>query len=565
MPLEGFMEIIKESDFWGQHSELFPEATHLLCELKEDIIQPATVSEVRILQPQGFGSHRFAEHEPCSLADRPMTENTAKVFWDLDDVTDGHDGKVLLIRVKEQFPRLNADWTFNKHSRMLIMDTPRNGDVKFLELFSGGVGGWAVGIRFIATHLGIPCRTLAVESDLDVLQYYAVTHDSVLIPAEEKIMKHILAFSNKVAVHAEVYDEALIKPISDWNADIATLSPPCQPFSGAGNEQGLESVQGQAFIEALSRCKLWRIPILLLEQAPGFPRHRHYHWVVRQLKAAGYEIRWQQVVEAAQFCATFRPRWLCMATLNHSQEVQLCPFQPWNQHPTRTPKDMDTILTHDALQVTALRLSPSVVALSSRYDMLPSGSKSQFRPDQPAADIFASRLKDGGQTLPTFMAMYGSQRCLSEEKLKAKGLMSHYHQPADGEARFWHPAEVALHHCAHSTVVLPRKETLAWKIEGNQISPVHALLLLLNALNQLPTRVMSVDVPSIIETFWDNRMTNSNTAVQLGQTFMHVHSTKHPPFNEQQAQAIEELALQVDQFSLPPYMGWHRQVCFFPS
>lgn len=244
MSLGAYHDIIKESDFWGQHQELFPDRTNLLCHISiQENLEAKSITSLAVLQPMGYGSRDYNQQKLTQLPDRKMTEKETTIFWETTDHVQAFTGKVLLYQITEQYPRITADWTFDSRSRFLIVEPNRQGPLKMLELFAGGTGGWGVAMRHLQEHASIPSQIVAVDTDLEVLQYYAASHDTILITAQEKIIRDILTTKKHVAIHAHVYDEELIQPISQWAPDFATLSPPCQPFSGAGSEQGLNSVQ----------------------------------------------------------------------------------------------------------------------------------------------------------------------------------------------------------------------------------------------------------------------------------------------------------------------------------
>ena len=103
------------------------------------------------------------------------------------------------------------------------------------------------------------------------------------------------------------------------------------------------------------------------------------------------------------------------------------------------------------------------------------------------------------------MSMYGKQHELSDEYLVARGLLTHFLQVEGNHIRLWHPVELLVMHGVFGTQFLPCEWDVCYRHLGNQIMTVHALLVLANACNMLPS-CPDLDVPGVFRQFADQHL-----------------------------------------------------------
>lgn len=68
-----------------------------------------------------------------------------------------------------------------------------------------------------------------------------------------------------------------------WHAivqsiDILTVSPPCQPWSRAGSELGLETADGRLILQMLVQCHFLNPAIICLEEVASNTSHGYRHF-----------------------------------------------------------------------------------------------------------------------------------------------------------------------------------------------------------------------------------------------------------------------------------------------
>eukprot|EP00435_Cladocopium_sp_Y103_P026139 s341_g6.t1 len=233
--------------------------------------------------------------------------------------------------------------------------------------------------------------------------------------------------------------------------------------------------------------------------------HEHSRLILTQLQAAGYRIRWNRTIDASAWTCANRNRWLCMATLMHDPCIDFDRFDMWPISQQHTPcNDMDTILNLPAHVMEKLTIPSDVQSISSKPEYLPLGQRNMTKTD--LASVWKSRCFSGHTTLPTFMAMYGSQHALSHDLLKTRGCYAHYYQPEHQAARFWHPTEIAMHHLVWDAISTSTDLKLGWQIVGNQIATPHAALMLVNALNAMPQRHPKIPIEQFFQALWNDRL-----------------------------------------------------------
>eukprot|EP00435_Cladocopium_sp_Y103_P033234 s2908_g8.t1 len=472
-------------------------------------------------------------------------------------------GKMLLWNIRDSFPDgqtwtptssdLHIHWHVDKHSQVLLLED-QPGPVRFLEMFSGGHGGWGFACRFIRQFTQVPSQIIALEYDQATIAHYAIHHGAVLVSGDSPLPKGLIESGLNVAIHADVTARAWVPQVAAWRPDIAVISAPCGPWSKAGQESGFFSPCGLLFSEAIAQLRWIRPKVILIENVPGFMTHAHSQLILKQLQAAGYRIRWSRAIDASAWTCVSRNRWLCMATLLHDPIVQFERFDMWPASTQHTPQEMDTILHLPDHVLSKLHVTEDIRKVSSKAEYLPLGQRNMIMPDANA--VWKSRCYTSEQTLPTFMASYGSQHAIAHEHLRKKGCYAHYFQPDDSPARFWHPAEIALHHLVWEAISTSADLRLSWQIEGNQIAVPHAALMICNALNALPTRHPPIAIHQLFHALWDHRLKASELVFKHHELFDICHHIHCNRFDETALGHVQDLLINIKQGTCHAQVMW---------
>eukprot|EP00438_Fugacium_kawagutii_P027555 Skav207074 [mRNA] locus=scaffold1909:297835:302331:+ [translate_table: standard] len=385
-------------------------------------------------------------------------------FGESDFIVDDHD--TIVLHVPERCP---------------TSDQP----LRFLELFAGGIGGWASAVNLLRECCHQQIQVVALEHDIHCAFGYAISHHAVLIDGSQRIAKdHFVNHSQDHIIHGDLWDKAWLPAICFWQPDIASISSPCQPWSSAATGVGLGSRDGLLLPEAIAIMKIIRPRILVIEQVGGFAGHEHQKLILRQLRWAGYLLRWGKSVDLQAVSPAKRVRWLAIAIRMQDPSIAKPPFQCWTPRDHVTPKNFDAVLQGSEACDERLQISPAVLQMAQDYQLLPPSKRKR----QTREQVLQSRCTSPDEVPPCFMASYSTQHDIRRSLLETKGLFVHFfHDPQSVDPpRLWHPVEVLCLHSAYGSIYLPHDWSVTWKIIGNHIATPHALLLIFHALQSLP-------------------------------------------------------------------------------
>jgi site-specific DNA-cytosine methylase len=414
-------------------------------------------------------------------------------------------GKMLLWDVKDSYPKLDGSaWTIDSETLLLPLSPKPCPPLHVLEAFSGGYGGWKHGCRFLKDHFRIPMQTVALDHDFPSCVSYAMTHNATLIDAKTAKSKiDFSAFSGDFVIHGDIDDDSWVTSICNWGVHLMTISSPCQPWSSAAAGLGLHSDQGCLLPTAILKCRQFRPVAILLEQVNGFSTHEHKAICLKVLKHVGYQLAWQRVIDAAQFGATTRIRWLALAINRHTSQIQRLPFKMWPDFGVFDPVMLDAVFTNPVPDFDSLHVTQLMLSCAKDTTMLPPFMK-KFK-NCSGDEILKARISLPSDVQPTVMAKYGQQHLMTRSTLENKGYYGHF-LDHEGTLRLWHPAELQMSHITYGEVFYMHDLTKTWTMTGNMITCPHAVLLLANAINMLPELQVSLEIREVFDALFQNRL-----------------------------------------------------------
>ena len=544
--LTDFNEIIRESDIYGTiGTSWFTPRTNLLVDIPANtVLSDSGLFTATVWMASGAS---FNQMQMGIFPQSAMKELEADIVlnWGKNQTQPLPTGKTLLWNVAEVFPveqPHHAQWIIDDNSKIYNWNVETSGPLRILELFSGGHGGWAYAIRYLQHAYQYGCQTFAVDNDLRAVQTYSITHGASIVNGGQPLPSCLMSKTNHVVAFADITGEHWLKFVSGWRPDVATISAPCQPWASTGEGKGLACQVGRLLPESLVVCRKLRIPIIMIEQVPGFPVHPHATLIQQQLRAFGYSTQWSRVIDSGDFGCASRKRWLTIASLIHEPSIipKQCVSWPSGICP-KTPIQCGSIVDFNDEILKTLEITETAKRVASDQRFLPKGQRSNQRINPEV--VLASRASDGTTTLPTFMAMYGRQHDLSQDQLLRSGYLGHFHKSHNGNIRCWHPLEIALHHTVWDSCATPTDLIEGWKFQGNQITMPHAVLVLANAINMIPHRACSIPIHEALQGMWDSRLTNENSKiVSVGKTLV-LTSLDNDSFDsdfQQHCQSLDE-------------------------
>ena len=472
----------------------FASNRHLLAKVTgHEMFQNRMKLKVEKWRPDGFGFHeRGRQH--IFMPDEEVVDNTC-ILWQSTQTLPEIGVKAWFLNVEdEQFLSSNLDlgYVFNDKSKWFPKPNAKpTMDVRMLELFAGSFGGWKHAAKIITAKTDCDIQTVAVESSQDLAKSFAISHACNFVDIGNVKNMPVDLFVHSPAswiICTDVRDRDLLEPLARWAPTLVSLSAPCPPWSSAGRQGGLSRPEGMLLIETILHLRWLNIPIMAVEQVAGFENHPDKEVVLRAAHHTGYKLVWSRVVDLLDVTKVARNRWLAVFTKVHSGIPQI-PSQVWTKQ-DRSKMPNPTILLPP--EMAAQMFLPEEVVRMAR-DPAYLKHKGKQLPGTFEFDVLGLRTFSGG-TVPCFMARYGSQHLLDDALLRDKGYHSHFVQDLrTNQARFWHPAEIAIMHGFVEPLHIIQDHFLAWLGLGNQIAMPHALLALTNVMVRIAEGFPSID------------------------------------------------------------------------
>ncbi len=348
------------------------------------------------------------------------------------------------------------------------------------EAFAG-LGGWSFGAEWCGVE-----PALLVELDSITAEACAKSHQIPLHDIDSAMqLVSQLSLPDRFVLQADVIDIRTHMIASIMGVAMWLASPPCQPWSKAGWQRGIESDEGAAFIKFVYLTGLGKARCLNLENVPGLPDHCHFGLLKQALFEAGWSLEASHVDQVYPLLPVMRQRWLATCVrfdinIKHDAKcsVEKMVFPESAPYFGRENSIAKFGCVHKDLPRWVLdACTPPDKAMQAMCDpaLLPMKHRIPNYLKMQDLDVLALRVISSRRPLPNVMANQGSQHKLSENLLMEKGL--HAYLLNDGEhLRFVSPFEIGLAMGFPSTIQLPIDFAIAWKIVGNSLSIPHASL-----------------------------------------------------------------------------------------
>ena len=265
--------------------------------------------ETVVCRPEGGSSSCSLQEFPRFQTDEEIA--TKRFQWEHPTSPDAL-GKTFLVGAK-MLTGQAVDFMIPAECIVMPLAHVAPGPLKILELFAGGVGGWRMACDFLSNACSMDFRVLAVEADPLCAFHYACSHGVPLVAGPNFDHFDFMQCSSHAVLVDHVENHAWWPVAARFGADIITISSPCQPWSSAGAETGLNSEGGCALAHAIALAKFTRPKLIVLEQVLGFMTHAHHRLVVNLLLWAGYQIVFARALDFAAVGPSARPRWIAIA------------------------------------------------------------------------------------------------------------------------------------------------------------------------------------------------------------------------------------------------------------
>eukprot|EP00438_Fugacium_kawagutii_P010390 Skav220390 [mRNA] locus=scaffold639:176082:181550:- [translate_table: standard] len=488
---------------------LFPDESTILGRvISRKLHEDRIILTIEQFSPEGWGVECFSQD--IFSVPQDVVLQTQTMQWDKSQQLPEMNRKYWFKHVRQI--DLHVNFVFHAHSLCLPVhsELPVNRPVHHLELYAGGLGGWKAATQFLERYFGdMSFNTIAIEHDRELAVAYALSHASNLIHMDGEIPFDMLMNGEDWIIVGEASADEWQQAVTHWQVDCCTISAPCPPWSGATTAPGLSHHNGRLFLKSVLDCRYWRQHMILIENVPGFASHGHKQWIERALRMIGYKLNWQGVINVATTLRTNRPRWLAVATRVHADFSPVL-IRNFSMEVPPSP-ELKVKFPLCAFNFQKLLLDDQTHQVAS--DPRAAGFLRTPDPRTPE-HVFSMRIYDEHQICPTFMAKYGTQHLLDERHLMTNNYYGHFlkEEVSERGCRHWHPAEVLLKHGCTGSASLWDNHEQRWLLLGNMITPVQALVPLLQFLNQL--RSESIDIQHVLQEYQTYRLSVDHVTFQ---------------------------------------------------
>lgn len=484
-----------------------------------------------------FGLSLEATRRGALNLDEEGPLGTYKFLWDISQ--NRPSSRFWILEADLDDSMLISDFRVGRDATILPLGDFATDQFRCLELFAGGYGGWHFATTLIEKFWDKQIRVTAIDNDLEACRNYAITHDVKLISGTRMLSTDLLhKFHGDCIIHCDISSKFWLPLVTNWRPHCVCISAPCPQWSLSGMAKGLDSFEGLLFAESIALCKFIQPKVVIIEQVAGFAQHSHKMWILKTIANAGFRVVWSKTIDINSICPTHRPRWI--AILMHQSafesEVSSKMIKLWQQSDFPSPLRFGSVFAED--MATDSRLFPDDAArriLESR-EFLPPNKRCRV------SNPFENRVQSKDVQTQTFMASYTSQHCLSDDHLRQKGCFTQLIQSDFDIGRYWHPGEVFMLHLGISHFYIDGNWKNAYKFLGNQISVVHAIFGLVNAINLVwkPSPQISIEVMTYAIS---QRVTAENMILSIGDNGMFVvrQDIKHKGTDRSVASALAQL------------------------
>ena len=380
----------------------------------------------------------------------------------------------------ESFQQDGSDALKSRQGELYPIFHPTMQHCVVAEAFAG-LGGWSFGAQWCGVEPALLVELDPPTSDACAKSHRIPKHD---IDSAMQLVSQ-LSLPDRFVLQASVNDIRTHVIASIMGVVMWLASPPCQPWSKAGWQRGIEADEGAAFIKFVYLTGLGKARCLNLENVPGLPDHRHFGLLKQALHEAGWSLEASHVDQVFPLLPVMRQRWLATCVrLDLIVQTESKIAVDAIVFPECVPFfGMENSLSkfgclHKDIPKWILEAcTPSDDALRAMSDpaLLPKKHRIPNYMKMKDLDVLALRVISSRRPLPNVMANQGSQHLLPENLLVEKGL--HAYVLNDGDhVRYVSPLEIGLAMGFPSTIHLPVDFALAWKIVGNSLSVPHATL-----------------------------------------------------------------------------------------
>ena len=377
--------------------------------------------------------------------------------------------------------------------------------VEVAEIFAGGFAGWhrATSVLY---HAGLKVHTSwCLEKD-SACAAPLLAGDATLSIVETLQEVDFCRHPDDSLLIMDDFSSEWWRPIiARRPVDIMCISPPCQPWSRAARQAGLNSADGRLILQAVDYLKATGVKIAIFEEVEQFPRHKHFGIYFAAIEAAGFRCAWRGSLQLAEVAPSFRARyfliWIHGSAGPHDVQIVATAWQAVKKPTLRNMDALFTVLPTPLLQ--PCQLSAEVLSMYLDPMFLPVGRLGC----RPSTSAYSQRVLTADQQVGCIMAQYHAQHELPHDLLCEKGILGQLVE-VHSTVRFLAAPEIASIHGACSHMLLPSDDRTSMRTLGNALACQQSTFVLALALQATPLALG--DPAEYVQCCIKRRMTASN-------------------------------------------------------
>eukprot|EP00438_Fugacium_kawagutii_P019046 Skav208713 [mRNA] locus=scaffold42:789146:793777:+ [translate_table: standard] len=391
-------------------------------------------------------------------------------------------------------------------------------EIRILEMFAGGFGGWAHAVRAMAGE-GIPIHVgSAIDMDDMACITYMKTHrlNFLAMNAEEAwkyLQEHDMqSMVSSILFRASVQHKWWITFALRVIHECVCFSAPCPAWSTAGASPGLERHDGMIFLVTLTILAVIRPKIWASENVAAIARHRHFKIILDVIQWANYRLVWNVSMDLSDILPHQRDRCLMVAVDLFDRSCSLFKPVKWPAQKHLSLKKCQIIMELSDLIREQTKLTPEELSAYLDPKYMPQSFTGDRR-KRTIRDMLQYRMKTVDDIMSCVLTTYGNPFTLDTRLLQERGIFGSLLRTGNKLRKMAIPELLMLLGFLDRTW-MPDDNKKAVFMIGNSISVPHALIVLVNVLQIIRADDVIEEPIDLFMRIFKKRVTNENITIK---------------------------------------------------
>eukprot|EP00438_Fugacium_kawagutii_P013209 Skav218443 [mRNA] locus=scaffold905:59125:61836:+ [translate_table: standard] len=387
--------------------------------------------------------------------------------------------------------------------------------LRFIELFSGGYGGWSRAVRWLGDRNYPVCVAGGVDIQPQMCSMWNANDATPDAPHAPR------------ALNFDLNELTCWDWIMELQPNALTISSSCKAFSSAGQQLGWSSKDSSTLAVTLRHAVMFGFRLIVLENVANLVQDEGLNHFFRcVLEWSGLEVAHEQVVPLELMQPAERNRILMVLKLANDDEIKSIMPVDINELGLAGPhtlQSMDRWVNLPEHLVNQLTIDADVLKdyLSPKHMPKSMRQRMTTRSTAEAIEVRTVR-KSMKMSAGTLMAAYGSQHKFGKTS-RSGVILGQFREVHQNCFRFFHPCEHILAMGTTQPLTLPADFHWAMEAVGNSIAESHALFEILVAFQAWELVIPATPQTPIVEVLRQHRndcMTGSNMKIDVNEQWL---------------------------------------------